>query len=115
MKELSELLEEEKLMGVPVLIFANKQDLMHAASAAEISDGLDLHSIRDRQWQIQPCSAQTKEGIHVRLSSLKKNIWKLLSSRYIGYVPFVLQQGMQWVMKNIQKKWRGVRNPFFCK
>ena len=72
MKELSELLEEEKLMGVPVLIFANKQDLMHAASAAEISDGLDLHSIRDRQWQIQPCSAQTKEGIHVRLSSLKK-------------------------------------------
>ena len=63
---MSELLAEEKLHGVPVLIFANKQDLLGAASAAEITDGLSLHQVRDRPWQIQGCSGYTKEGVKVR-------------------------------------------------
>ena len=65
LQELSELLEEEKLAGVPVMIFANKQDLFNAAPAAEISEGLGLHSMRDRKWQIQPCSAMSGEGVKV--------------------------------------------------
>lgn len=64
-QELAELLEEEKLSGVPVLVFANKQDLMTAAPAAEIAEGLNLHTIRDRIWQIQACSAVTSEGVQV--------------------------------------------------
>uniref|UniRef100_A0A183V0F8 ADP-ribosylation factor-like protein 3 n=1 Tax=Toxocara canis TaxID=6265 RepID=A0A183V0F8_TOXCA len=63
--ELLELLEEEKLKSVPVLIFANKQDLVTAAKASEIAEGLQLLSIRDRSWQIQACSAVTGEGIRV--------------------------------------------------
>jgi hypothetical protein len=63
---LAELLEEEKLRGVPLLIFANKQDLLNAAKASDITDGLSLHQIRDRPWQIQGCSAYTKEGVKVR-------------------------------------------------
>ncbi|XP_029425516.1 ADP-ribosylation factor-like protein 3 isoform X1 [Nannospalax galili] len=62
-QELTELLEEEKLSCVPVLIFANKQDLLTAAPASEIAEGLNLHTIRDRVWQIQSCSALTGEGI----------------------------------------------------
>ncbi|AWP17962.1 putative ADP-ribosylation factor-like protein 3 [Scophthalmus maximus] len=58
-QELAELLDEEKLSGVPVLIFANKQDLLTAAPASEIAEGLNLHTIRDRMWQIQSCSALT--------------------------------------------------------
>ena len=50
---LQELLAEEKLKGVPVLIFANKQDLMGSAAAATIAEGLNLHDIKDRAWQIQ--------------------------------------------------------------
>ena len=65
-QELSELLEEEKLTGVPVIVFANKQDLFNAAPASEIAEGLELHTIRDRKWQIQPCSATQNEGIKVR-------------------------------------------------
>ena len=65
-QELSELLEEEKLHGVPLLVFANKQDLLNAAKASDITDGLSLHQIRDRPWQIQGCSAYTKEGVKVR-------------------------------------------------
>ena len=34
--ELSNLLEEEKLAGVPVLIYANKQDLAFAENAAVV-------------------------------------------------------------------------------
>jgi len=60
------LLDEEKLMAVPVLVFANKQDLVNAAPASDIAEGLNLHSIRDRQWQIQACSAYTGEGVRVR-------------------------------------------------
>lgn len=60
------MLEEEKLSGVPLLIFANKQDLMNAARASDITDGLSLHQIRNRSWQIQGCSAHTKEGVKVR-------------------------------------------------
>lgn len=65
LQELAELLDEEKLSGVPVLIFANKQDLLTAAPASEIAEGLNLHTIRDRMWQIQSCSALTGEGIQV--------------------------------------------------
>uniref|UniRef100_A0A8C4QHZ9 ADP ribosylation factor like GTPase 3a n=1 Tax=Eptatretus burgeri TaxID=7764 RepID=A0A8C4QHZ9_EPTBU len=64
-QELAELLEEEKLCGVPVLLFANKQDLLTAAPASEIAEGLNLHTMRDRIWQVQACSALTGEGVHV--------------------------------------------------
>ncbi|XP_035628242.1 ADP-ribosylation factor-like protein 3 isoform X4 [Oncorhynchus keta] len=64
-QELAELMEEEKLSMVPLLIFANKQDLMTAAPASELAEGLNLHTIRDRVWQIQACSAITAEGVQV--------------------------------------------------
>lgn len=39
---------QEKLSGIPLLVFANKQDLLNALSPAELTAGLNLHSIRDR-------------------------------------------------------------------
>ncbi|KAG8197931.1 hypothetical protein JTE90_020309 [Oedothorax gibbosus] len=75
--ELAELLAEEKLAGVPLLVFANKQDLLNAAPASELADGLNLPAIRDRSWQIQACSALTGEA---------------------------LKEGLDWVCKNIKKK-----------
>jgi len=36
-QELGELLADDKLTGVPLLVFANKQDLIHAASASDVS------------------------------------------------------------------------------
>lgn len=65
-QELSELIDEENLKGVPVLIFANKQDLATASPASEIAEGLNLHTYRDREWQIQACSAVSGEGVQVR-------------------------------------------------
>ena len=61
--ELSDLLDQEGLAGVPVLVLANKQDLFHAQPPNEIAEAMNLFSIRDRPWQIQPCSAKTGEGL----------------------------------------------------
>lgn len=35
-QQLAELLEEEKLARTPLLLFANKQDLMNAARSTEV-------------------------------------------------------------------------------
>lgn len=64
-------MEEDNLIGVPLLVFANKQDLATASPAAEIAEGLNLHTYRDRPWQIQACSALSGEGVQVRLVSQK--------------------------------------------
>lgn len=142
--ELGQLLDEEKLDGIPLLVFANKSDLLNALPASEvtfwhlqtlrkkgfdrkvgqgvarlsrcgreeggcgqgnrpdrrisksdegpfscgfsflcvtpltpfcaysvlwcacqISTGLNLHTIRDREWQIMACSAKTGAGLQV--------------------------------------------------
>eukprot|EP00792_Barthelona_sp_PAP020_P001180 TRINITY_DN1189_c0_g1_i1.p1 TRINITY_DN1189_c0_g1~~TRINITY_DN1189_c0_g1_i1.p1 ORF type:complete len:203 (-),score=45.17 TRINITY_DN1189_c0_g1_i1:140-748(-) len=66
--ELSILLEEQALIGVPVLIFANKQDILTALPATKITEDLRLFKIRDRRWQIQGCSARTGDGLEEGLS-----------------------------------------------
>lgn len=61
--ELRELLEEDKLGGVPLLIFANKQDLLQATPPEEITEALKLNMIRDREFNIQACSAKDGTGL----------------------------------------------------
>ena len=76
--ELTRLIaEEDKLAGVPLLVFANKQDLLSSLPASDISVGLNLTAIKDRAWQIQACSAKTGEG---------------------------LAEGMQWLVKCVADK-----------
>ncbi|XP_071426200.1 ADP-ribosylation factor-like protein 3 isoform X2 [Pithys albifrons albifrons] len=73
-QELAELTEEESLMGVPLLVFANKQDLVTAAPADEIAEGLNLHTYRDREWQIQACSALSGEGVQDGMNWISSQI-----------------------------------------
>jgi len=75
--ELNELLAEDKLAGVPLLVFANKQDLLQALPANEISESLGLHNVRERAWTIQACSAKSGEG---------------------------LQEGMEWIVQKMEEK-----------
>ena len=72
--ELQQVLDEERLSHVPLLVMANKQDLLNALSPAEISTELNLNELRERTWQILPCSAKTGEG---------------------------LQEGMEWLVEQI--------------
>ena len=41
---------EEKLQGVPLLVFANKQDLELALEAGEVLEALKLTEIQERPW-----------------------------------------------------------------
>ena len=75
--ELISLLSEEALKNVPMLVFANKQDLQFALEADQVMDTLKLSEIADRTWNIQACSAFTKEG---------------------------LSDGMEWLIKTISEK-----------
>ena len=63
-ENLTELLGEELLNGVPLLVFANKQDLDLALDAPEIMNTLELNNITDRTWNIQACSAVSQEGLN---------------------------------------------------
>ena len=74
--ELESLLKEDDLKSVALLVFANKQDLTFALSAEEVMDKLALSDIKDRVWQIQACSAVTKEGIQEGMEWLGKNLRK---------------------------------------
>ncbi|MFQ6650868.1 hypothetical protein Gotur_022997 [Gossypium turneri] len=46
----STLFETDELRDAVLLVFANKQDLPNAMNAAEITDKLGLHSLRQRHW-----------------------------------------------------------------
>jgi len=61
--ELRELLSEERLRGVPLLIFANKQDLILAKSIEEITESLNLASIQDRDWAVKSSCATNNVGL----------------------------------------------------
>ena len=57
------LLENENLKNAVILIYANKQDLSGAKRINEIIQIYELDKIKDHIWNIQPCSAQTGEGL----------------------------------------------------
>lgn len=64
--ELTELLTDEKLNDVPLLVFANKQDLSNVLKASEIAETIGLVKLKNRTWQIQSCSAIEGTGIKVK-------------------------------------------------
>ena len=98
--ELKALLEDEKLKNVPVLVFANKSDLLSAMSpdevgsfpifrdlyvgpalflnlpiwGSQITAELGLSTLRDVTWSILPCSAKEgsglKEGALISISAI---------------------------------------------
>ena len=68
--ELQQLLAEEELKGVTLLVFANKMDLPNAMNAAEVSTGLGLVDIRDRQYAIFQSSATQGHGVNEGLDWL---------------------------------------------
>lgn len=62
--EIHRLMNSDQLKDAVLLVYANKQDLPNARSAAELSDNLGLHGIRDRPWYIQSCCAVSGDGLY---------------------------------------------------
>lgn len=65
-QELLHILQQERLAGASVLIWANKQDVPGALTEHEIAKILALDSsphFQNRHWQILSCSAVTNVGL----------------------------------------------------
>ncbi|XP_050375926.1 ADP-ribosylation factor 1-like isoform X2 [Argentina anserina] len=68
--------QEDELQEAVLLVFANKRDLPNAMNAAEITDKLALHSVRQRHWHIQSTCATLEQGIYEGLDWLFNKIAK---------------------------------------
>lgn len=75
-EELQRMLNEDELRDALLLVFANKQDLPNAMNAAEITDKLGLHNLRQRQWFIQSTCATSGDGLYEGLEWLNNNLRK---------------------------------------
>jgi len=73
-EELNRMLNEDELRDAVLLIFANKQDLPQAMNAAEITDKLGLHSLRQRNWYIQATCATSGDGLYEGLDWLSNQL-----------------------------------------
>lgn len=72
--ELFWILDSEEMRGVPVVILANKQDLQHAASSADVANKLGLAQIRTHPWFIQATCATSGDGLLEAMSELGKMV-----------------------------------------
>jgi signal recognition particle receptor subunit beta len=61
--QLHDALANRDLRGIPLLVFANRQDLREALPASEISERLELRRLKDRQYFVQACCATTGDGL----------------------------------------------------
>ncbi|CAG9316804.1 unnamed protein product [Blepharisma stoltei] len=71
---LDDLCNENQLIGVPILILANKQDLPNAMNVDQIRERLGLDLIRGRNWHIQPASIINNQGLREGLTWLSRTI-----------------------------------------
>jgi len=78
-EELTKILADDELRQAVLLIFANKQDLPNAMTAAEITDKLGLHALRNRCWYIQSTCAATGDGLYEGLDWLAGQLQKIPS------------------------------------
>jgi len=64
-QELEKLLQQERLAGATLLIWANKQDVQGSVSSEQMVEFLKLQDLQynNRHWSIHPCSAITGDGL----------------------------------------------------
>ena len=68
--ELSKILVEPGLESVPILLFANKQDIESAATENEVAEMLSLNEIERKDIVYQGCSAKTGDGLWEGIAKL---------------------------------------------
>ncbi|KAK4046789.1 ADP-ribosylation factor-like protein [Microbotryomycetes sp. JL221] len=72
--ELHALLEKPQLVGIPVLVLGNKNDLEHHATVQEIIVALNLATIKNREVSCYSISAKSQHNIDLTLNWLLKRV-----------------------------------------
>lgn len=75
-QELFKIAIDRGLSTVPILIFANKQDMPNAMKREEIEQALELKRgpLSKREWVLQPSTATTGDGIYEGLNYLMRYV-----------------------------------------
>lgn len=58
------VMRDDQLRNVPVLVFANKHDLVGARTGQEIAEALDLKQLTGRVWRVVESCGITGEGLN---------------------------------------------------
>jgi ADP-ribosylation factor protein 6 len=61
--ELSKILDDDQMKSTILLIFANKNDVVDAMTAADVTEKLQLNKLKDKSWHVQSCCALSGEGL----------------------------------------------------
>lgn len=80
-QELSHLMQQDAMRDVPLLVYANKQDLPHSMSTSEIANKLELSKICGRggggaSWFVQGAVATSGSGLYEGLDWLSEAVRK---------------------------------------
>lgn len=75
-EELHKVLSESELTYVPVMVFANKQDLPRALSVTELTNRMNLTEMKNRKWKVQGASMTTGDGIYEGMDWLSQEVGK---------------------------------------
>jgi ADP-ribosylation factor protein 1 len=102
-EELQRMLNEDELRDALLLVFANKQDLPNAMNAAEITDKLGLHSLRQRAW----VRFTAPEHLQLARVSLPNCTLLTLPKQYIQSTCATsgdgLYEGLEWLSNSLRK------------
>ena len=71
-EELTWILNSDELVGVPLVVLANKQDLPKASSPSEIAAKLDLPSLKGRAWHVHGTSAVNGDGLYEAMDQMSQ-------------------------------------------
>lgn len=96
-EELHKTLNEDEMRDVPLLVFANKQDIPFVMSVEEITEALGLGKLRNRRWHVQPSSATLGlglfEGLDWLASEHSSNAERSLMALAPELAPLLSEQG----------------------
>jgi small GTP-binding protein len=75
-EQLHQMANEEELKNLPILIFANKQDLPNIMTLDEMKEKLNLSKLDQMKtkWHLQPSSAAEKRGLDEGFEWLSKTL-----------------------------------------
>ena len=80
-EELMNVLNSDEIPNdVPILLFANKQDLPHAMKPQDIASKLGLNSLRNK-WFVQGSNAITGEGLCEGINVFSKEVKQFIKTK----------------------------------
>ena len=80
-EELHSIVNFDGMTAVPVLVFANKQDLPNAIGINKLSERLHLRDLKSK-WHVQTCCAVNGDGLLEGFENFSRMLHECKRNRY---------------------------------